>query len=319
MSPSWSPRFEGRPARSLPRRPWSPGSRPGGLRDPDRRRRGRARRPGGRSRTLASRASPPVRYLPVHGAHGPAAARNVGWRVRPRVDHRLHRRRLHPRPRLAAGGSARLHGRSGGRHRPGRRPAAGSADRLRARRRRARRGPSSSRRTASSAARSSSKSAVSTSDSRRPGARTATCTSRCCARAGGSSGPLRARRAPRAAGALGRQPQAAAEEPLQRSALQEAPAAVPAADPALAAVGLLRHPDRAGRCFGDEGCGPAALAHACPGRVGPAHGPVLPAPARADLACSLARHRNGRDLRTDPAAVGLLAALRRAQVPRALF
>ena len=28
----------------------------------------------------ARRAGPPVRYLPVHRAHGPAAARNVGWR-----------------------------------------------------------------------------------------------------------------------------------------------------------------------------------------------------------------------------------------------
>ena len=28
----------------------------------------------------AGRISPPVRYLPVHGTHGPAAARNLGWR-----------------------------------------------------------------------------------------------------------------------------------------------------------------------------------------------------------------------------------------------
>ena len=93
-----------------------------------------------------------MHYLPVHGSHGPAAARNARLACGARADHRLHRRRLHPRPGLAGGGSAGLCRRSRGRHRSCRRPAAALANRLRARRRRAREWSNSSRRTASSGA-----------------------------------------------------------------------------------------------------------------------------------------------------------------------
>ena len=48
----------------------------------------------------------PIRYLAVTGRHGPAAARNAGWRAARGRDHRLHRRRLHPRPALARRGAS---------------------------------------------------------------------------------------------------------------------------------------------------------------------------------------------------------------------
>ncbi len=188
---------------------------------------------------FARRSAATVRYVAVTGRHGPAAARNVGWRAARGDDHRVHGRRLHPRPALAGGGRRGLRRRtstpSAGRvvvplpseptdyerdaagleraefvtancFCPPRRPRGGRRLRRAVRRRLAR--------------------------GQRPAVRPA------AARAGGSSGPTGAvvvhpvRPAP-----WGVSLAAAAQEPVRCPALQEASRPVPAADPARAAAG----------------------------------------------------------------------------------
>ena len=57
---------------------------------------------------------------PSTGRHGPAAARNVGWRAAAGRGHRLHRRRLRARPRLAGRRARPRFERRGGRRGAGR-------------------------------------------------------------------------------------------------------------------------------------------------------------------------------------------------------
>ena len=72
-----------------------------------------------------------IRYLRPHGGHGPAAARNAGWRARARRAHRLHRRRHRARSGLARRRRARPRCPTSSPSRPRRRAAAGSAGRRR--------------------------------------------------------------------------------------------------------------------------------------------------------------------------------------------
>ena len=221
------------------------------------RRRGRATPRGGRSRPgPATGAAGDPLSSPVTRPHGPAAARNVGWRAA--------RGRSSPSPTTTAS-PTRLAGRGAGGVRrdgaaavvgPGRRAAAGAADRLRARRGR----PDAAEFVTANCfvppRRAGGRRRLRRAVSPRPGARTATCSSRCW------SGAARIVRAPGrgrgpsgAAGRLGRQPAAAAQEPVQRAALQEASGAVPRADPGLAAAALLRddrHDGRGGVRRGDQ-------------------------------------------------------------------
>src|SRR5205814_91015 len=128
----------------------------------------------------------------------------------------------------------------------------------------------------------------------------------------------RRRGPPRAPGAVGDQPAPAAQEHVQRAALQEAPGAVPAAHPAGAAVALLPHRGRAAH-GGRRRAGRAAAA-GVPGRRGVGRDDralLRPAPG-VDVARAAPRRRDGCHVRADPTAGALLAPPRRGQVPRAL-
>ena len=243
-----------RPARPLPRGAGRAGrSTRRALRDRDRRRRRRERaRRGGRSSGWPRHRhrAPTLRYLPARrrdtarprrgtpaGARrGPASSRSPTTTASPTRDWLASgARRVRPTARPPS---------------PGRvdRAAARRADRLRARRRRPRAAPSSSRPTASSAA--TLLEAVGGFDERFAAAWREDSDLHFALRASGA--PIVRRRTPRVVvhpvrpAPLGRQPRAAAQEPVRRAAVQEAPAALPPPASGLAALGLLRDRSRLG-------------------------------------------------------------------------
>ncbi len=119
-------------------------------------------------------------------------------------------------------------------------------------------------------------------------------------------------------GALGSLFAAAAEEPVQRALVQEISRTLPPAYQVVASLGLLRDRRVAGHGPRRVGRGPAWVGLGGAGRVVVAHGALLRPAIGAEFALVSTRGRDARDLGTRSSAVGLLAALRRLEVSRPL-
>ena len=254
-----------------------------------------------------------MHYLPVHGSHGPAAARNAGWRAAHGPIIAFTDDDCIPDPGwLKAGvpafvdGVAAVTGRVVVPLPPS--PTDYERDAAGLENGRIRHGE-----LLRPARRCSSEPAVSTNDSRQPGARTATCTSPCCTRAAGSSGlpPLVVVHPVRPA------PWGVSLKQQRKSLFN---ALLYKKHPRLYRQRIRPWPpweyyaivwSRWRRPCGICAARQATLDRDRPGLVGRAHGAILPAPAasgpRVLPGTSL---RNGRDLGADPTLVGLLAALR---------